>query len=84
MNEISSDSIKGRRWVGCLYTAEKEPRGRASYAAVRLRRGLEVEITLCKGSTSVATVRRFLKVEKSLEKSPTWRQGCACVQKRGN
>ncbi|EYB95729.1 hypothetical protein Y032_0156g3112 [Ancylostoma ceylanicum] len=58
--------------------------GRASSAAVGLRRGLEVEITLCKGSTSVATVRRFLKVEKSLEKSHTWRLGCAGVQKWGN
>ncbi|EYC37131.1 hypothetical protein Y032_0823g2543 [Ancylostoma ceylanicum] len=47
--------------------------GRASTAAVGLRRGLEVEITLCKGSTFVATVRRFLKVDESLEKGPTWR-----------
>ncbi|EYB85980.1 hypothetical protein Y032_0287g1445 [Ancylostoma ceylanicum] len=39
--------------------------GRASTAAVGLRRGLEVEITLWKGSTSVATVRRFLKVRKA-------------------
>ncbi|EYC31916.1 hypothetical protein Y032_0003g1305 [Ancylostoma ceylanicum] len=28
MNEISPDSIKGNRWVGCLYIAEKEPGGR--------------------------------------------------------
>ncbi|EYC08861.1 hypothetical protein Y032_0064g3572 [Ancylostoma ceylanicum] len=47
--------------------------GRASTAAVGLCRGLAVEITLCKWSTSMATGRRFLKVEKSLEKGPTWR-----------
>ncbi|EYC26518.1 hypothetical protein Y032_0010g1197 [Ancylostoma ceylanicum] len=45
--------------------------GRASTAAVGLRQGLEVEITLCKWSTSTATGRRFLKVEKSLEKGLT-------------
>ncbi|EYC17406.1 hypothetical protein Y032_0030g2030 [Ancylostoma ceylanicum] len=45
--------------------------GRASTATVRLRRGLGVVITHCKGSTTAATVRRLLKVEKSLEKGPT-------------
>ncbi|EYC15753.1 hypothetical protein Y032_0036g3339 [Ancylostoma ceylanicum] len=47
--------------------------GRASTAAVGLRRDLQMEITLCKGSTSVAMVRWLLKVEKSLEKGPTLR-----------
>ncbi|EYB94490.1 hypothetical protein Y032_0171g329 [Ancylostoma ceylanicum] len=45
--------------------------GRASTASVGLRSGPGVEITSRKGSTSVATVRRFLKVEKSLDKGPT-------------
>ncbi|EYB86860.1 hypothetical protein Y032_0272g938 [Ancylostoma ceylanicum] len=47
--------------------------GRAGTIAGGLRQGLEVEITLCKESTSVATVRRFLKFEKSLETGPTRR-----------
>ncbi|EYC06604.1 hypothetical protein Y032_0075g980 [Ancylostoma ceylanicum] len=44
---------------------------RASTAVVGLRRGLGVVITHCKESTTAATVRRFLKVEKGLEKGPT-------------
>ncbi|EYC33812.1 hypothetical protein Y032_0001g103 [Ancylostoma ceylanicum] len=59
------------RGEGARRARKATDEGRASTAAVGVRRGLRVEITLCKRSTSKATVRRFLKVEKNLETGPT-------------
>ncbi|EYC21252.1 hypothetical protein Y032_0020g8 [Ancylostoma ceylanicum] len=66
MNEISSDTMEGKRWVGCLYVEEKEPgrrrRKRMRGDAVGLGRRPAGVIMLCKRSTFAATVHRRPKV----------------------
>ncbi|EYC43129.1 hypothetical protein Y032_0502g2623 [Ancylostoma ceylanicum] len=80
MNEISPDTIRGKRWVGFLHVEEKEPgkrrRTRMRGDAVGLGRRPEGVIRLCKGPTFAATVRRRPKVGENLETGPT-------VERRG-
>ncbi|EYC32443.1 hypothetical protein Y032_0003g1578 [Ancylostoma ceylanicum] len=66
INEISPDTIKGKRWVRSLSIEENEPGGRRRTRvrgdAAGLGRRSQGVIMLCKGSTFAATVRRRPKV----------------------
>ncbi|EYC36496.1 hypothetical protein Y032_0890g2884 [Ancylostoma ceylanicum] len=68
MNEISPDTIKGKRWVGSFYIEGKESgrrrRTRMRGYAVGLGRRPEGVIMLCNASTFAATVHRRLKVKE--------------------
>ncbi|EYC27577.1 hypothetical protein Y032_0009g804 [Ancylostoma ceylanicum] len=80
MNEISPDTIKGKRWVGSLYVEEKEPerrrRSRMRGDAVGLGRRPEGVIMLCGGSTFAATVRRRPKVGgQTYRRVQLWEEG---------